>query len=120
MRTKTVIGVSSIQYSQDGKVVSALFVPDAVNMHEKVQDIASELSNSVCDSTNPESIKENHEKVMANWFLSMQNFIDFAEEFDREKQKLTSRILRCEKYTDSQQVRLCIVEFSIEDIEIAQ
>lgn len=113
----TKIGISVINYSPTGRAEDAYFQPEIKDIKPD-NKVLKQLKYINCDRTNPEVIRENAEKIMSHWFLNMQSKIDFLEMFDREKFNLSSKVIECERYPNSKQVKTCKIEFSVEEIKV--
>lgn len=100
------IGIATVEYSEEGKVIKAFFEPkskvDMVDLNQLKQAV----------NLTQEDIQHNAEMVMSNWF-SRQNDIELAE---RDQFKIISKVIECEKHPDGK-IKKCVIEFTLEQIK---
>lgn len=110
---KQEIGISTIDYNEDGTVKNALFVPTL--KIEQDNNLLKELgvAQSARDIT---ALKQNSELVFASWFRKWDKVISDIELSDREKFEVVSEVVECEKYENGN-TKTCSMRFIYREIE---
>lgn len=104
---ETEIGVAVINYSPEGKVLSAGFEPTLKMSF--TPELLDQLSGAKSDTA--ETVRVDSEIIMAAWFSKM-NEIELA---DREEYHIVSTVEECVKYPDGR-IKTCKVKFSFKKI----
>lgn len=94
------IGIATIIYDEQGKVLTAKFEPK-----ESFDVMGVNQFRQIGDITDKNNI-HNAELVLANWF-QRQNEIELA---DRNAYKVTTEVIALDRYPDGK-VRKCVVAF---------
>lgn len=101
-----IIGTAKIEYDPDGKVIKTQFISqlrlNPLNLEKQLADIKQ---------GDEEAIKANATLIMAAWFSQVAE-IELA---DREKYKITDKIVECVKF-DTGQIKKCSIQFSLDPI----
>ncbi len=106
MKDRTKIGTVTFNFDENGTLKDTTFVSE-MKIDAKFSINLTDVPNTNLEST----IKDESEKVLANYFSQM-NEIELG---DRTQYKLVSDIILCEKY-ESGKVRLCKVEFTYQKL----
>lgn len=104
---KQKIGIVTISYNQKGQVSGAIFDPARVDFN----DDTFLLNLLSTEGRSQEEIKKSADKILAAWF----NKVDNIELEDREKFRITSQIVSCDKWKDDT-VKSCVIEYSLEEV----
>jgi len=108
---KTLIGSTTIQYNQEGKVNFALFLPNQyIVSEESTNGMFSQLEQLEVEPYEDKILKQ-AELMMATWFSKL-NDIEMA---DREQYKVVAEMDECHKYPNGQ-VSKAKVSFYFTDI----
>lgn len=105
------IGIATVVYGEDGKVISARFEPkevfDAIDLNQLKQ-----VSFNIPDDK--AIIQHNAEMVMAGWFVRMNE----VETADRDKFKITSTIIFNEVVAveGDKHAMMMKIEFKMEEV----
>ncbi len=105
---RTEIGTVTMQYSETGKLVSAIFKPTL--KIELSDEVKSNLEKNISKPEESDILKFNADFVLGTFFAKMTE-IELA---DREKQEIVSEVVTCTKYP-SEQTRLCVLKYYFQD-----
>lgn len=111
MNNNMQIGTANISYNEQGEIVSAIFTPSLELDVNEDEDLLKQLKSIPCTS-NEEIIRENAALVLGGWWNQL-NQIELA---DRDKWKMDSEIVACNKWP-SGRVQMCSIKFTFRRLE---
>lgn len=104
----TEIGVATMVYSEEGKILQASFIPTSqVDLGNDILNQLAEVKN-----TDEETIRENANLILGAWF-EKQNSIELA---DRDEYEIVTEPVYSSKYP-SGKVKTCIIKFTFKQLK---